>query len=80
MEEIGWDCKFYQKICYNLALLFVCIARVFSKPTLLNLEHVVLPRRTPCASLEKRCVLANDLFLSLFLSFSLSLYLSDVTT
>ena len=68
--------KFYQKIFYNFTFLFVCIARVFSKPTLLNLERVVLPRRTPCASLEKRCLLANDWFLSLFLS----LYLSDVTT
>ena len=44
--------KFYQKIFYNFTLLFVCIARVFSKPTLLNLERVVLLRRTPCASLE----------------------------
>ena len=41
--------KFYQKIFYNFTLLFVCIARVFSKATL---DRVVLPRRTPCASLE----------------------------
>mgnify|MGYP007103419170 CR=1 FL=1 len=44
--------NFYRKIFYNFTLLFVCIARVFSKPTLLNLECVVLPRRTPLEALR----------------------------